>query len=193
MSQLIVLLTVQGYAAIISLAGAILVIAVVLFLLRTSTTQEDKLAVKKKVYKIRGRYFFALVTCIIILLLVTLQLLPYPKFQSEPGEVVTVVGMQWMWKMAPGTSIETPAAFTGNNEITLPANKAIRFIVTSGDVNHDFAIYDNNGVLVAQTQAMPQYHNELQYVFPQKGDYEILCLEYCGLAHAIMLGKIHVQ
>ncbi|MBS1973654.1 MAG: cytochrome C oxidase subunit II, partial [Bacteroidetes bacterium] len=76
---------------------------------------------------------------------------------------------------------------------TLPANKAIRFIVTSGDVNHDFAIYDNNGVLVAQTQAMPQYHNELQYVFPQKGDYEILCLEYCGLAHAIMLGKIHVQ
>ena len=193
MSKLIVLITIQGYAAIISLAGAILVISVVLFLLGTSSTEEDKMSAKKKVYKVRARYFLGLVACIVILLFVTLQLLPYPRFQSEPGEVVTVVAMQWMWKMAPGPSNETPAAFTGNTELTVPANKAIRFVVTSADVNHDFAIYNSKGVLVAQTQAMPQYHNELEYTFSEKGDYQILCLEYCGLGHAIMFGKIHVE
>jgi cytochrome c oxidase subunit 2 len=75
----------------------------------------------------------------------------------------------------------------------VPANKQIKFIVTSSDVTHSFAIYNQSGVLLTQIQAMPQYKNELEYVFTQKGKYTILCLEYCGLAHAFMSGTIHVN
>ncbi|MBS1632926.1 MAG: hypothetical protein JST10_10180 [Bacteroidetes bacterium] len=186
-------LTLQISASLISLLGALLVIAVVLFLIFTSSVQEDKSSVKHKVYKFRGKYFLILSLTIVILLFTSLRLLPYPRFQDTADETVSVVGMQWLWKMAPGVSNESPAAFKGKNEITLPVNKTIRFVVTSADVNHNFAIYNSSGVLLTQTQAMPQYKNKLQYMFTEKGDYEILCLEFCGLAHAIMTAKIHVE
>ena len=193
MCHLNTFLTLQGFAGIISFSGGILVVAVVLFLIFTSSTSEDKTSVTKKVYKIRGRYFFGLILFLVLGLIITLRLLPYPRFQSEADETVTVVGIQWMWKMLPGKSDKSPADFKGDSEITLPVNKRIKFIVKSADVNHNFAIYNHEGVLLTQVQAMPQYDNELHYVFTQKGDYAILCLEYCGMAHGFMVGTIHVN
>lgn len=193
MNQLITLFNPQEYAAVISLIGAFLVISVVLYIVGTSTIKEDKKEVKKKVYRARGRYFFGLVACIVILLFVSMRLLPYPKFQTNSDEVVSVVAMQWLWKMAPGVTNDSPVDFKGTNEITLPVNKTIKFIVRSGDVNHNFGIYSSTGVLLAQIQAMPEYSNELQYNFKDKGDYDILCLEFCGVAHQAMFGKIHVE
>ena len=193
MKLFIPLLILQDYAVIISMAVGVLVVAVVIFLMATSTKAEDKDSAKHKTYKMRGRYFFGLIIILVICLFTSLRFLPYPRFQDKPDEEVTVVGMQWSWKMAPGVSDETPGEFTGGNDITLPVNKGIEFIVTSADVNHSFGIYDSKGVLLAQTQAMPGYHNKLQYEFTQKGDYHILCMEYCGLAHSFMMGTIHVN
>lgn len=187
------LLVLQNYAVIISLAIGALVVAVVIFLMATSSTGEDKDSAKHKTYKMRGRYFFGLIFLLAILFFISLRFLPYSRFQSEPDAKVTVVAVQWSWKMAEGVSDKSPAEFAGSNEINLPVNKRIEFIVTSSDVNHDFAIYNHKGVLLAQTQAMPGYRNKLQYEFTQKGDYSILCLEYCGLAHAFMMGTIHIN
>ena len=193
MSHLNTFLTLQGYAGLISFAAGILVVAVVVFLMITSSLSEDKTLVTKKVYKIRGRYFFGLILFLVLGLIITLRLLPYPQFQSEADETVIVVGMQWMWKMNAGKSNKSPTDFAGDEEISLPVNKRIKFIVTSADVNHNFAIYNHKGVLLTQVQAMPQYKNELHYVFTEKGDYAILCLEYCGMAHGFMMGTIHVN
>ena len=193
MNPFITLLILQDYAVIISLGTGALVVAVVIFLMATSSIDEDKDSAKHKTYKMRGRYFFGLIVVLVIFLFVSLRFLPYPRFQNIPDEEVTVVGMQWSWKMAPGVSDKSPTEFTGTNEISLPLNKRIEFIVTSSDVNHDFGIYNNKGVLLAQTQAMPGYKNKLQYEFTQKGDYSILCLEYCGLAHSFMMGTIHIN
>jgi cytochrome c oxidase subunit 2 len=46
--------------------------------------------------------------------------------------------------------------------------------------------------MVAQTQAMPGYVNKLQVRFTKPGDYEVLCLEYCGVAHHGMRAVIKV-
>ncbi|MEO8947765.1 MAG: hypothetical protein ABI308_05095 [Mucilaginibacter sp.] len=193
MQPFITLLILQDYAVIISLAAGVLVVAVVIFLMATSSISEDKESAKHKTYKMRGRYFFGLIIFLLICLFISLRFLPYPRYQSKPDEEVTVVGMQWSWQMAPGVSDKIPADFKGTNEISLSVNKKIEFIVTSTDVNHDFGIYNNKGVLLAQTQAMPGYKNKLQYEFTQKGDYSVLCLEYCGLAHSFMMGIIHVN
>lgn len=193
MNSFIPLLTLQNYAVIISLAAGALVVAVVIFLMATSPVGEDKDSAKHKTYKMRGRYFFGLIAVLIIFLFMSLRFLPYARFQSNPDLEVTVVGMQWSWKIAPGIYDKNPEEFTGSNEINLPANKRIEFIVTSSDVNHDFGIYNDKGVLLAQTQAMPGYQNKLQYEFTQKGNYFILCLEYCGLAHSFMMGTLHVN
>ena len=193
MSHLNVFLTLQGFAGIISFAAGALVVAVVLFLIFTSGKSEEKASVTTKVYKIRGRYFFGLILVLVITLILTLRLLPYPQFQQEADETITAVGMQWMWKMAQGKSDKNPADFEGTTEISVPVNKRLKFIVTSVDVNHNFGIYNKAGVLLTQVQAMPQYKNELLYEFTQEGDYAILCLEYCGMAHGFMMGTIHVK
>lgn len=193
MSSFTAFLTSQGFIGIILLAVAVVVVCIVVFLIVTSAGSEDEAAVEHKVYKIRGRYFFGLCAILVIISFISLQLLPYPRFQDQADEVVTVVGIQWDWEMAIGITNKTPHQFFGRNEIFLPANKRIKFIVTSDDVTHNFSIYNNKGVLLTQTQAMPQYKNELQYIFTQKGKYTILCLEYCGLVHPFMTGTIHVQ
>lgn len=193
MNQSIMFLTIQTSAAIISFLAAVLVVAVVVFLMATSSTDEDTMEVKHKVYKVRARYFFAIVIVAVVGLLITLRSLPYTPLQDKPDETVTVVAMQWLWKIAPGIDKTKPGDFDGTSEITLPVNKIIKFLVTSADVNHGFGIYNSKGVLIAQTQAMPQYYNSLEHLFTEKGDYHILCMEYCGLAHAYMVGTIHIN
>jgi cytochrome c oxidase subunit 2 len=109
----------------------------------------------------------------------TLRRYPIPD-QGGPfddPQVVDVAGYQWVWIIKP-TTIRT--------------NLATEFRVTSGDVNHGFAIYAPDGRIVAQTQAMPGYTNKLEHTFTQPGTYTIQCLEFCGIGHAPMTSTIQV-
>ncbi len=187
------LLSMHSFVGTISFSAGVLVVLVVIFLMATSSEEEEKSAAKHKVYKVRGRYFFGLVICIVAGLVISLSFMPYSRFRGKADETVTVIARQWSWSMAPGVYNKKISDFTGNNEISISQNKNIKFVVTSADVNHNFAIYNSKGELVAQTQAMPQYRNELKYTFKEKGEYHVLCLEYCGMAHAYMYGIIHVQ
>lgn len=183
----------QAFAATTAFIVASCIVCTVLFIIFTSNSNEDKMEAKHKVYHIRGSYFFFLMFILLTGMVISLFALPYDKFQNKPDEEVTVVAMQWAWKMRPGLTNKTPAAFDGGNEITLPVNKVIKFHVTSVDVNHGFGIYSPNGLLLTQTQAMPQYNNEVSYRFKEAGDYKVLCMEYCGMPHAFMMGTIHVK
>ena len=193
MSLFIAILTLQDFVGIISLAGALLIVSVVAFLIATSSKIEDKNLLRHKIFKLRGRYIFRIILFLLIILIIAFQLWPPSQSQNKADEIISVVGIQWDWEMAHGIINKTPHEFLGRNEISIPVNKRIKFIVTSDDVIHNFGIYNSKGVLLTQVQAMPQYKNELQYFFTQKGDYTILCLEYCGLAHPFMTGIIHVQ
>ncbi|HRP01590.1 MAG TPA: hypothetical protein PLE30_02970 [Candidatus Kapabacteria bacterium] len=186
-------LTLQELAGVISLVLSILVVMIFAYLIVAATKSEDKVTAKKKIYKVRGRYLWGLGGAVAVLFFISMQSLPYPSFMGTADKVVNVVAYQWAWKLAEGEATVDPATFDGTNDITLPANTMIQFNVTSADVNHNFAIYDSEGVLVAQTQAMPSYTNKLLYKFKQAGEYKVLCLEYCGLAHAFMVANIHVK
>lgn len=192
-----ILLTIQGTAALISLIGAVVVAGVVLFVVSTSHKPDTDHTAKAQVYKFRVKYFVGLSIVVVVGLVVSLGMLPYPQFQKEaPDQTVVVVGSQWMWKMAVSDDGTVPAdvsKFKGKSTITLPANKTLKFWVSASDVNHNYAIYDANGDLLAQTQAMPGYWNALPYRFSAPGTYTILCLEYCGAPHTVMTGKINVQ
>ena len=96
-------LTIQSTAALVSLLGALLVVSVVVFLFRTSSDYEDKVSAKAKVYKMRDKYFLGLALTILIVLITSLSMLPYPKFQKKADMTVSVVAMQWLWKMSVGT------------------------------------------------------------------------------------------
>lgn len=191
-----ILATIQGRAALLSLLAALAIFALVAFIIATSAVDEDKLEAKHKVYAKQKGYTIVLSLSILAGLGLTLQWLPYPQMRAAAADSlpITVVGSQWAWKLAPGDHVtEKPRAIKGAPEISLPVNKTISFLVTAADVNHNFAIYSDQGVLLAQTQAMPGYYNVLSYAFAEKGDYPVLCLEYCGAPHVTMKAKIHVE
>lgn len=109
----------------------------------------------------------------------TLRHFPIPPQHGtlEAQQVVDVVGRQWSWQMTP---------------TTVKAGSPVEFRVTSDDVNHGFAIYAPDGLIVTQTQAMPGYTNKLLHTFKEPGTYTVQCLEYCGLGHAPMKTTLQV-
>lgn len=79
-------------------------------------------------------------------------------------------------------------AFVPGN-ITIPAGSTVHFQITSPDVVHGLLIPGTN----VNMMVVPGHITEFTYKFKDKGDYLMLCNEYCGSAHQIMMGKILVQ
>jgi len=193
MKYSLILSTIQDTAGIITIFGALLVLGVVVFIISTSHVVEDGHEAHDKVYHLRRYYFWGLIAVLFIALVITLPKMPYGAAKHKTDKVVTIVGFQWGWKMGLGETNETPQDFKGQDNLVLPVNEPIKFLVTSQDVNHSFGVYDADGHIVCQTQAMPFYHNPLEYTFTKSGEYKVLCLEYCGLSHSRMIGKFQVK
>ena len=123
--------------------------------------------------------FSGMVIMLIFVSFFTLVRFPIPAqgAQLDADQVIKVVGRQWSWQLSSSD---------------VQAGKLIEFDVTSDDVNHGFAIYNEAGELVTQVQAMPEVTNRLLYTFPEPGTYHVLCLEYCGIGHPSMRTDIHV-
>ncbi|HKU66959.1 MAG TPA: hypothetical protein VJP85_04190 [Candidatus Baltobacteraceae bacterium] len=127
-------------------------------------------------YAIRRYWFVTVLAASFAVFIFTIPHFPYAGAQT-PGTHYKVVAQQYSFALPQ----------------TLPANTPIVFDVTSRDVNHGFAIYDPQGRLVGQVQAMPDYVNHLPFEFRTRGHYTVRCLEYCGIAHAAMQGGFDVR
>lgn len=148
--------------------------------LNTSNVAPDYTPLKARAYKIRVRYFWALIIAGVIIAIATTTSLPYDTTHGATPEgaiEVDVDGRQWYWTMS---------------RTEFQAGETVVFNVTSSDVNHGLGIYDRNLTLLAQTQAMPGYHNRLRFTFDEPGEYKIMCMEYCGLAHHVMIMRFTV-
>lgn len=181
-----------SYAAVISFIVGAIIVGIVIFLIVTSNPEEDRPTASQRVYKVRKFYFIGLLVVAAFALTFTLRALPYPTSNStEATHKVGIIAMQWAWIMGDGSLPQDLSEFRGSPKITLPSDIPIEFEVTSQDVNHGFGIYNDRGEMVVQTQAMPGYVNRLIYSF-EEGEYTILCMEYCGLPHGIMVSTIHI-
>jgi len=74
-------------------------------------------------------------------------------------------------------------------DITLPVGAKVHFKVTTPDVVHGLYITDTN----VNMMAVPGHITEFTYTFRKPGEYLVLCHEYCGIGHQLMMGQIHVQ
>ena len=145
-----------------------------------SKERKDYEPIKKKWYKARTFYGISLVVLMLVLTIYTLRELPYnqPVYgQGKDPTIVDVEALQFGWNIS---------------QTSFKVGEPIEFDVTSADVNHGFGIYDEDMNLIAQTQAMPEYVNKVYITFDEPGTYEVLCLEYCGLAHHLMIATLEV-
>lgn len=129
----------------------------------------------------RGNLFWAAMVASVVIMFGTLWEWPisgHAAAAPKPDVVIRATGHQWRWQL---------------DRDTVRVGELVEFQVTASDVNHGMAIYQNKTRMVAQAQAMPGYVNKLQVRFTEPGDYEVLCLEYCGLAHHGMRAVIKVS
>ncbi|MBI4207059.1 MAG: cytochrome C oxidase subunit II [Betaproteobacteria bacterium] len=172
----------QNLAWTLSLVLMAVVAAVFLWVVASASRPAgDSGAIARSAFRWRDRLFWLAIVAGIALSFGTLWEWPiagHAAVVSKPDVVIRAAGHQWRWEM---------------DRDTVQAGQLVEFQVTATDVNHGFAIYKDKTRMVAQTQAMPGYINRLQVRFTEPGDYEVLCLEYCGVAHHGMRAVIKVR
>ncbi|MFO1129213.1 MAG: cytochrome c oxidase subunit II [Rhodospirillales bacterium] len=142
---------------------------------------------------------------ILILVVIAIPSLRLLYFQSAPQSAdmtIKVTGRQWYWHyaypdhgdfafdsipipdsdLAPGQ----PRLFTVDNPVVVPVGAAVRVVMTSDDVIHNWAVPS----LGLKKDATPGRLNETWFKADQEGDFYGMCSELCGVNHYFM--PIHV-
>lgn len=122
-----------------------------------------------------------------ILLVFGLSLLPSWTSADTPDLRVHVRAEQFWWRLgyeqADGSVVETA------NELHLPNDATVEFVLSSTDVIHSFWI----PALGGKMDAIPGRTNQLRLTPTKPGTYRGVCAEFCGPSHALMAFPVVVH
>lgn len=173
-------MSIQAYIGIIYLLIVIGITTIFLLVWRGSKTKTDPQRFMPRLSRAGTIWILVLIIIAVAFTLATRPLIHYPgvaRAVPEQRQIMTVEGLQFGWVIEPKQ---------------VKAGIPVEFQVSSRDVNHGFGVVDSNGVLLFQVQSMPRYVNKAIYTFEKSGTYRVVCLEYCGLAHHVMIATIEV-
>ncbi|MCC7338588.1 MAG: hypothetical protein IT422_26135 [Pirellulaceae bacterium] len=182
----------QSLAITIFLIWSAVTVAIFVFVARSGRSPAE---LPVKAYK-RNRVLllFGLLAAAVLLLYVSLPIYPYPDEGVVPDRVIYASAKQFAFKLS-DQPISREDALDDEVFLTvkpIQAGELIEFRVSAADVTHGFCIYNPEGQIQTQTQAMPGYVNRLRYRFPHDGVFPILCLEFCGIGHSAMKTQVEV-
>jgi cytochrome c oxidase subunit 2 len=72
--------------------------------------------------------------------------------------------------------------------LQLKKDQTYRFLISSTDVEHGFSLQPDN----VNFQVLPDYITSLKMTPHEAGVYTVVCNEFCGLGHQVMVGRIIV-
>jgi cytochrome c oxidase subunit 2 len=72
--------------------------------------------------------------------------------------------------------------------LRLRRNQSYRLLLSSSDVQHGLSIQPPN----INIQVVPGYITVIELTPEEAGEYQIICNEFCGMGHHLMLGRIEV-
>jgi len=106
--------------------------------------------------------------------------------EGEEWLHLNVIGFQFGWKVE---YIGTGGIVVGRiNEWTIPVDTAIVANVTSQDVWHNFALNEYR----MRIDVIPGQTNHLWWKAQDVGTVEPVCVQICGVGHALMKARMHV-
>lgn len=100
----------------------------------------------------------------------------------EDGLEIEVYGQQYSWIFVYPNGKET------ENEMVVPVDKPIKLVLLSEDVNHSFFM----PAYRVKVDVVPGMETFAWFLPEDKGEYDILCTEYCGVDHSYMVAKLNV-
>ena len=96
-----------------------------------------------------------------------------PIVKPPAGSDIYLLGRLWQWYPI----------------LELEKDKTYRFHLSSMDWQHGFSLQPVN----INLQVIPGYEMVLTVTPDSAGEYGIVCNEYCGIGHHMMVGKIYVK
>jgi len=96
-----------------------------------------------------------------------------PVVAPPPGSDVYLQAQMWSW--LPVLQLEEGAEYVLH--------------LSSMDLNHGFSLFPLN----VNFQIVPGYDYGLRVRPTEAGEFQILCNEFCGVGHHLMVGKVIVQ
>jgi cytochrome c oxidase subunit II len=96
----------------------------------------------------------------------------YPIVAPPPGADVYLQASMWSWR--PVLQLEKGVEYTLHLSAT--------------DVNHGFGLVPLN----VNLQVVPGYDYALRVTPTEAGDFRIVCNEFCGIGHHLMIGRVIV-
>jgi len=99
----------------------------------------------------------------------------------ENAMQVKVIGKMWEWSFDYGNG-------KISKDLVVPHNRDVKLNLFSEDVNHGLFI----PAFRVKEDVIPGYDNYLWFRPTVKGEYDIYCTDYCGLAHSGMVAKVVV-
>jgi cytochrome c oxidase subunit 2 len=110
---------------------------------------------------------------------------------EEPLEV-QVYGQKYNWEFVypeqETGNVDISQNFSNSDTLVMPANRPVRFNITSRDWLHAFHVPG----LGLKQDAFPGQWNQIQTNATTTGNYQLYCAEYCGVGHSGMLGTVNV-
>jgi cytochrome c oxidase subunit 2 len=166
-------------AIIISVSYIVATVLVTLLALAIgASTRSRREADTARLAEREKTWFVVAVAILTALLFGTIFFTPYGRSAGRGAQVVDAKAVQFAW-ILPAKPIR--------------AGRPVEFRITSGDVNHGFAVYTSSWKLLFQIQVVPGSTQTYVYTFRKPGSYRVVCLEFCGVGHAEMQSRIEVR
>ncbi len=101
----------------------------------------------------------------------------------EDASEIYVVGKQWMWY------VQHPEGKSEINQLHVPVGRAVKLVMTSQDVIHDFFIPSFR----VKQDVLPGRYTSMWFRPTRTGTFHLYCAEYCGTNHSAMGGSVVVM
>lgn len=95
---------------------------------------------------------------------------------------IQVTAASWLWEFT------YPNGGTTVNEVFVPVDRPVKFIMRSDDVLHSLAVPDFR----IKQDVLPNRYTTTWFEATEVGESILYCTEYCGTAHSNMLATVHV-
>ena len=111
------------------------------------------------------------------------------SLRQTPAVTVNVISAKWEWEFRyPRYRIVQRSGTVGRQPLVVPANRPIRFNLSSQDVIHAFWVPS----IKFKRDLIPGSVQRIVLVFPQTGLFRAQCAEFCGLRHSEMVFNVRV-
>ena len=97
----------------------------------------------------------------------------FPVVHPDPSEPVYIIGSMWQWYPI----------------VEFEEGKTYKVHLTSTDIQHGFSILPIN----LNFMVLPGYDYVLTLTPTTTGEFHIVCNEFCGIGHHMMVGKLYVK